>query len=65
VSVDTREYLLNLVSKGYMTTTEFATCLVPAGPVSPASVKGFIVACVAFYEWGFGLPSHRFLHSVL
>jgi hypothetical protein len=48
-----------------MTTAEFATCLVPAGPVSPASVKGFIVACAAFYEWGFGLPSHRFLHSVL
>jgi hypothetical protein len=48
-----------------MTAVEFATCLVPAGPVSPAPTKGFIVACVAFYEWGFGLPSHRFLYSLL
>jgi hypothetical protein len=54
----TQEYLQKLISKGYMTTAEFATCLVPAGPVSPPLAEGFIVVCVAFYEWGFGLPSH-------
>jgi hypothetical protein len=59
------EYLQELVSKGYMTTAKFATCLVPAGPVSPAPVEGFIVVCAAFYERGFGLPLHRFLHSLL
>jgi hypothetical protein len=37
-----------------MTAVEFATCLMPVGPVSPALVKVFIMACVAFYEWGFG-----------
>jgi hypothetical protein len=41
-----------------MTAVEIPTCLMPVGPVSPDPVKGFIVACVAFYEWGFGLPSH-------
>jgi hypothetical protein len=64
-SVVTREYLQNLVSKGYMTAADFATYLMPVGPISPALVKGFIVACAAFYEWGFGLPSHRFLCSLL
>jgi hypothetical protein len=61
MSVVTREYLQNLVNNGYMTAAEFSTCLVPAGPVSPAPEKGFIVACAAFYEWGFGLTSHRFI----
>jgi hypothetical protein len=54
----TRECLQNLVSKGYMTTVEFATSLVSAGFVSPASAEGFIVVREAFYERGFGLPSH-------
>jgi hypothetical protein len=64
-SEDTWEYLQKLVSKGYMTAAEFATDLVPAGPVSPASTEGFVMVCVAFYERGFGLLSHRFLHSLL
>jgi hypothetical protein len=61
----TREYLQNFISKGYMTAVEFATCLVPAGPISHAPTEGFIVVCAAFYEWGFGLPLPRFLHSLL
>jgi hypothetical protein len=48
-----------------MTAAEFATCLVPVGPISPAPTKGFAVACVAFYEWGFGLPLYRFIRSLL
>jgi hypothetical protein len=63
--VVTREYLQNLVSKGYMTAAEFATCLVPTCPISLAPAKGFIVVCATFCEWGFGLPSHRFLYSLL
>jgi hypothetical protein len=23
------------------------------------------MACVAFYEWGFGVPSHLFVHCLL
>jgi hypothetical protein len=42
-----------------------ATCLVPAGLESLAPEEGFVVVCAAFYERGFGLPSHRFLCSLL
>jgi hypothetical protein len=34
-------------------------------PASPVQAGGYIVACVAFYERGFGVPSHRFLYSLL
>jgi hypothetical protein len=40
VSEVIQEHLQNLVSKGYMTVAEFATCLVPADPASPALVRG-------------------------
>jgi hypothetical protein len=61
----TQEFLQNLVSKGYMTTVEFATSLVPVGSVSPAMAEGFVVVWAAFIERGFGLLSHRFLRSLL
>jgi hypothetical protein len=51
------------VSDGYLMMEEFATSLVPMGSVSTALAEGFIVVCVAFFEWGFGLPSHQFLRS--
>jgi hypothetical protein len=44
------EHLQKLVSKRYMTAAEFATCLVPVDPASPAPVKGHIVVCTTFYE---------------
>jgi hypothetical protein len=61
----TREHLQNIISKGCMTTVELATCLVPAYPETPTLVEGFVVVCAAFYEGGFGLPSHRLLCSLL
>jgi hypothetical protein len=48
-----------------MTAVELATCLVPAGHESLAPMEWFVVVCAAFYEWGFGLPSHQFLFSLL
>jgi hypothetical protein len=48
-----------------MTATELSTCRVLADLVSPALVGGYIVACLAFYEQGFGTPSHRFLCLLL
>jgi hypothetical protein len=39
----TREHLQNLVSKGYMTAVEFATCLVPVDPISPTPTKGYAI----------------------
>jgi hypothetical protein len=42
-----------------------ATCRVPVDSTSPASVGGYVVACSAFYERGFGAPSHQFLRLLL
>jgi hypothetical protein len=63
--VVTQEHLQNFVSQGYMKTTELTTCHVPKDPVSPTLAWGYVVACAAFYERGFGVPSHRFLYSLL
>jgi hypothetical protein len=48
-----------------MIAAEFATYLVPVDPASPALARGHVVACVVFYERGFGMPSHQFLRSPL
>jgi hypothetical protein len=55
----------NLVSQGYMTTTELATCHMPEDPTSPVQAGGYVIACATFYDWGFGVPSHRFLRCLL
>jgi hypothetical protein len=60
-----QEHQPNLVSQGFMTMAELATSRVPQDHVSPAPTGGYIVACVAFYEWGFGAPSHQFLYSLM
>jgi hypothetical protein len=61
----TQEHLQNLGSQGYMMTAELAICRVPEDPAFPVPVGGYVVACAAFYEWGFGVPSHQFFHSLL
>jgi hypothetical protein len=60
-----QEHLQNLMSQGYMTAAELATCRVPEDPASPAPVGGYVVMCTVFYEGGFGVPSHQFLHLLL
>jgi hypothetical protein len=61
----TQEHLQNLVSQGYITTAELVTCHMPNDPSSPVLAGGYAVSCATFYERGFGIPSHRFLHSLL
>jgi hypothetical protein len=53
------------MSLGYMIVVELATYRVPKDPASPAPVGGYVVACTAFYDQGFGVPSHQFLLSLL
>jgi hypothetical protein len=53
-----QEHLQNLVSQGYMTAAELATCHVPEDPASSISVGGYVEVCMAFYVHGFGVPSH-------
>jgi hypothetical protein len=43
-----KEHLQNLVSQGYMTAVELATCHVPKDPAPPASTGGYVVACAVF-----------------
>jgi hypothetical protein len=48
-----------------MTAAEFATCRVSEDPTSPTPTWGYVMACVAFYEQGFSVPSHQFFCSQL
>jgi hypothetical protein len=48
-----------------MTMAELVTCHVPEDLASHALAGGYVVACMAFYERGFGVSSHRFLRSLL
>jgi hypothetical protein len=58
-------HLQDLRSQGFMMVAELTTCCVPKDPASPAPAGGYVVACTAFYERGFGVPPHQFLHSLL
>jgi hypothetical protein len=50
--------LQNLMSQGYMMAAELVTCRMPEDPAAPVQVRGYVVASVVFYEWGFGVPTH-------
>jgi hypothetical protein len=50
--------LQNLMSQGYMMAAELVTCRMPEDPASPVQVRGYVMASVVFYEWGFGVPTH-------
>jgi hypothetical protein len=54
-----------LTKLGFMAATELEAYRVLEDPVFPAHAKGYVVSFVAFYEWGFGMPPHRFLRSLL
>jgi hypothetical protein len=64
-STVTPGHLQKLLKQGFMMAAELMACLVPEDPVFPAPVEGYVVSFMAFYEWGFGTPSHWLLHSLL
>jgi hypothetical protein len=41
-----------------MTGAELMTCHMPKDPMSPVLVERYMMSFVAFYERGFGVPSH-------
>jgi hypothetical protein len=41
----TQVHLQSLVSQGYMTAAELATCRMPEDPVSPVQAGGYVMAC--------------------
>jgi hypothetical protein len=55
----------NLISQGYMTSSELATCHMPKDPASPAPVGRYVMSFMTFYERGFGVPSHQFFRLLL
>jgi hypothetical protein len=48
-----------------MTAAELVTYRVPEDPASLILTGGYVVACTAFYERRFCVPSHHFLRSLL
>jgi hypothetical protein len=58
-------HLQNLTKQGFMTVAELMACRVLEDPVFPEPAEGYVVSFVAFYERGFGTPSHWFLCSFL
>jgi hypothetical protein len=57
--------LQKLMKHGFMVVVEFEACWVPEDPSFPSPVGGYMVSIMTFYEWGFHMPPHRFLHSPL
>jgi hypothetical protein len=54
-----------LAKQGFMMVLELTTYRVSEDPAFPMPAKGYVGSFVAFYERGFGTPSHQFLHSLL
>jgi hypothetical protein len=49
----------------FMAVVELEACRVSEDPTFPTPTDGYVVSFVAFYERGFSMPPHRFLHSLL
>jgi hypothetical protein len=64
-SIITLGHLQTLVKHGFMSAAELESCRVPKDPTLPAHVEVYVVSFMAFYEWGFGMPLHPFLRSLL
>jgi hypothetical protein len=60
-----QDHLQNLVSQAYTAVVDVMTCACPRIPHPPFRWGGCVMACTEFYEWGFGVPSHPFLYSLL
>jgi hypothetical protein len=61
----TPDHLQKLVKHGFMAVTDLEACRVPEDPAFRAPTEGYMVSFVVIYERGFGMPPHRFLHSLL
>jgi hypothetical protein len=55
------DHVQKLLKQGFMMVVELTSCYMLEDSAFPAPGEGYVV----FYEWGFGTPSHRFLHLLL
>jgi hypothetical protein len=58
-------HMQKLVKHGFMAVTELKACRVLKDPAFPTPAEGYVDSFVEFYERGFGMPPHQFLHSLL
>jgi hypothetical protein len=58
-------HLEKLMKQGFMVAAELKACCVPGDLTFPAPAEGYVASFVAFYEWIFSMPPHRFLRSLL
>jgi hypothetical protein len=58
-------HLQKLMKHGFMAAMELEGCRVLEDHAFPTHAEGYMVLFAAFYERGFGMPPHRFLHSLL
>jgi hypothetical protein len=64
-STVTLGHLQKLMKHGFMLAVELEACQVPEDPMFPAPTEGYVMSFAAFYEQGFGVPLHQFLHRLL
>jgi hypothetical protein len=57
-SMVTQGKLHSLVSHGFMIAVELTASHMPVDPVSLVPAERYVVSFVAFYDWGFSVPSH-------
>jgi hypothetical protein len=58
-------HLQKLMKHGFVVVAELEPCCVSEDPMFATPVKGYVVSFVPFYERGFSMPPHQFLHSLL
>jgi hypothetical protein len=58
-------HLQKLTKHGFVVAAKLEPCRVSEDPTFTTPAKGYVVSFVTFYERGFSMPLHRFLHSLL
>jgi hypothetical protein len=58
-------HLQKLEKQGFLMVAELTACHVLEDPALPTPTGGYVVSFMAFYERGFCMPLHQFLHSLL
>jgi hypothetical protein len=61
----TSRHQQKLVKHRFMEAEELEAYRVSEEPAFPTHAEGYVVSFMAFYEWGFSMPPHQFLCSLL
>jgi hypothetical protein len=64
-STITLSHLQKIVKHGFMSGVKLKPYRVPVDPAFPMPAEGDVVSFTAFFDRGFSVPSHQFLHLLL